>query len=171
MRYFLLISLSILCFLSSLRGQETPAQIIIESSTTVNPWNHLEVNNKPSTFQFAIVTDRTGSVRPGVFPDAVNKLNLLQPEFVMSVGDLISGYTEDEEKIDQEWDEFTGFISKLQMPFFYLPGNHDYINDIMARKWKERFGKDYYHFVYKDVLFQIHASTPQSSNRGKGHPC
>lgn len=169
MRYFLLISLSILGCFSALRGQEVPAKIIIESSTTVNPWNHLEVNNKPSTFQFAIVTDRTGSVRPGVFPDAVNKLNLLQPEFVMSVGDLISGYTEDEEKIDQEWDEFTGFISKLQMPFFYLPGNHDYINDVMARKWKERFGKDYYHFVYKDVLFLCLNSEELKRGSGRGY--
>ena len=58
----------------------------------LNPWNHLELNNDPDHFQFAIVSDRAGGHRPGVFMDAVNKLNLLQPEFVMSVGDLIEGY-------------------------------------------------------------------------------
>jgi hypothetical protein len=31
----------------------------------------------------------TGKERPGVFASAVDRLNLLQPEFVMSVGDLI----------------------------------------------------------------------------------
>jgi hypothetical protein len=85
--------------------------------------------------------------------DAVNKLNLLQPEFVVSVGDLIEGYTRDEERIYREWDEFNGFIEQLQMPFFYVPGNHDYINDVMARIWEEKLGPSYYHFVYRDVLF------------------
>jgi len=85
--------------------------------------------------------------------DAVNKLNLLQPEFVMSVGDLIEGYTEDQAQLDFEWDEFNGFIDQLEMPFFYLAGNHDITNQVMADDWARRFGKAYYHFVYRDVLF------------------
>jgi len=47
----------------------------------------------PDVFRFAIVADRTGQARPGVFEDAVEKLNLLQPDFVMSVGDLIEGHS------------------------------------------------------------------------------
>ena len=39
------------------------------------------------------MSDRTGGNRWGVFQDAIFKLNLLQPEFVMSVGDMIQGYT------------------------------------------------------------------------------
>lgn len=132
---------------------QTPARIMIESDAEKNPWNHLEVNNKTENFQFIIVTDRTGGLRPGIFHQAIGKINLLQPEFVMSVGDLITGYTSDSAQIDREWDEFQGFVSELEMPFFYVPGNHDYINDVMEYKWKERFGKDYYHFVYQDVLF------------------
>ena len=61
--------------------------VIIDKTGSVHPWNHLNLNNDPDNFQFAIVTDRTGGHRPGVFEDAVHKLNLLQPEFVMSVGD------------------------------------------------------------------------------------
>ena len=118
-----------------------------------HPWNHLEVNSSPENFRFAIVADRTGGHRPGVFQDAVRKLNLMQPEFVISVGDLIEGYTTDEVRINQEWDEFKGFIDQLEMPFFYLPGNHDYTNQLMADIWKERFGASYYHFIYKGVLF------------------
>jgi 3',5'-cyclic AMP phosphodiesterase CpdA len=71
----------------------------------------------------------------------------------MSVGDLIEGCTRDREQIYREWDEFNGFISRLEMPFFYVPGNHDYINDVMADIWEEKFGRSYYHFVYNDVLF------------------
>lgn len=132
-----------------LAGQD----LIIDKTGHVNPWSHLEINNDPDNFQFAIVTDRTGGHRPGVFENAVGKLNLLQPEFIMSVGDLIEGYTRDREEIYREWDEFNGFISELEMPFFYVPGNHDYINDVMADIWEEKYGRSYYHFVYRDVLF------------------
>lgn len=155
-------------FVTAVLAQSPSARIIIDTKDAQHPWNHLNVNNSEKTFQFAIVTDRTGGHRPGVFPVAVDKLNLLQPEFVMSVGDLIEGYTEDEVRIDSEWEEFTGFISKLQMPFFYLPGNHDYINPVMAKKWKERFGKDYYHFVYKDVLFLCLNSEERMRGAGRG---
>ncbi|MDG2170030.1 MAG: hypothetical protein P8L44_19145 [Opitutales bacterium] len=60
-----------------------------ESSVTSGPtpWTNLEFQNDPDNFQFATVTDRTGSPRAGIFEDAVKKLNWLMPEFVMSVGD------------------------------------------------------------------------------------
>ena len=118
-----------------------------------NPWNHLALHNRPENFQFAIVTDRTGGHRPGVFEKAVGKLNLLEPEFVVSVGDLIEGYTEDKQKVDAEWKEFKGFIGELQTPFFYVPGNHDITNPTMQQMWEDQFDRTYFHFVYHDVLF------------------
>lgn len=130
-------------------GMDRP-RIAIEEK---NPWTYLEVNNDPDRFQFAIVTDRTQNHRSGVFEDAIRKLNLLQPEFVVTVGDMIEGYTEDREQIRLEWDEFEGFVEPLEMPFFYVPGNHDISNEIMADEWERRFGRSYYHFVYRDVLF------------------
>ncbi|MGL4555389.1 MAG: metallophosphoesterase, partial [Gemmataceae bacterium] len=107
----------------------------------------------PESFQFAIVSDRTGGHRARVFAQAVEQLNLLQPEFVVSVGDLIEGYSRDKERVGNEWKEFQTYVSRLQMPFFYVPGNHDITNDVMADLWKEKFGRAYYEFVYKDVLF------------------
>ena len=145
------------------------ARIRIDTRGEVHPWNHLDLNNSPAQFQFAIVTDRTGGHRPGVFPTAISKLNLLQPEFVMSVGDLIEGYTTDTARIRREWEEFTGFIDQLQMPFFYVPGNHDYINETMAAAWKARFGRDYYHFVYQDVLFLCLNSEERMRGAGRGY--
>src|SRR3954447_24555687 len=82
-----------------------------------NPWTHLRLNNDPADFQFALVSDRTGGHRPQVFARAVEQLNLLQPEFVLSVGDLIEGYSEDRAKVEGEWREFQGYVNKLQMPF------------------------------------------------------
>ena len=119
----------------------------------VNPWSHLDFHNDEANFQFAIVTDRTGGHRGTVFEDGLSKVNLLEPEFVMSVGDLIEGYSHDPVAIASQWDEFETFVDRLDMPFFYLPGNHDIQNQVMAQVWKERFGPSYYHFVYRDVLF------------------
>ncbi|MCF3650118.1 sugar-binding protein [Synoicihabitans lomoniglobus] len=127
--------------------------VTIDVAEGQNPWTSLALNNDPANFQFAIITDNTTGGRPGVLEDAFKKLNWLQPEFVMSVGDLIQGYSEDRAQLKFEWDEFEGFVSKLEMPFFYVAGNHDYTNPVMAEVWKERFGASYYTFVYHDVLF------------------
>jgi hypothetical protein len=149
------ISLLSICFCSlNLSAQNLQnARIIIQESSGPKPWNHLNVYNDSETFQFAIVTDRTGGNRSGIFPTAINKLNLLMPEFVMSVGDLIQGYTEDIDELNRQWDEFDGFIDDLKVPFFYVPGNHDITNKVMADLWEKRLGKAYYNFIYKDVLF------------------
>ena len=144
------------------------SKLMISSNDEPNPWTSLDLNNSNCQFQFAIVTDRTGGHRPGVFMDGVNKLNLLQPEFVMSVGDLIEGYTEDTVQLRKEWDEFEGFISHLNMPFFYIPGNHDITNPVMAKVWEQRFGRTYYHFLYKDVLFLCLNSEDQNRGAGRG---
>lgn len=132
------------------------------------PFTHDNFQNDPCRFQFAIVTDRTGGHRPGVFMDGVNKLNLMQPEFVMSVGDLIEGYTLDTVELDKQWDEFESFVTHLEMPFFYLPGNHDITNGVMKDVWMDRFGADYYHFIYKDVLFLCLNSEDQARGAGRG---
>ncbi len=68
-------------------------KLIFESDlmTEKKPWTSLDFDNDPHDFQFAIVSDRAGSPRPGIFEDAVKKLNWLRPEFAISVGDLIEG--------------------------------------------------------------------------------
>jgi len=125
----------------------------IPVSDLADPWTHLDFSNDPNSFQFAVVSDRSGHIRPGVFESAVEKLNLLKPEFVISVGDFIDGLTEDHVIFDRQWSEFIGMVNKLQMPFFYVPGNHDIDNQVMLEAWHTRFGPTYYHFVYRNVLF------------------
>jgi hypothetical protein len=117
------------------------------------PWSNKNFLNKKESFQFVIVSDRTGGMRPGIFKKAVEKINKLQPEFVVSVGDLIEGYTTDQDIINNQWDEFLGIIDKLQMRLFFVPGNHDISNAVLGEKWHKLFGSSYFHFSYKDVLF------------------
>lgn len=122
-------------------------------SESKNPWTGLKLNADPDQFQFAVVSDRTGGHREKIFSRAVHQINLLQPEFVMSVGDLIEGYTFKEDAIKEQWDEFDGYVQKFEMPFFYTPGNHDLTNKVQVQKWGERYGRRYFHFTYKNVLF------------------
>jgi predicted phosphodiesterase len=143
-----------------------PALHLQIQSESRNPWTHLRMNNDPLEFQFAIVSDRTGGHREKIFSKAVEQLNLLQPEFVLSVGDLIEGYSNDRDKIAREWKEFQNFTARLQMPFFYVVGNHDIPNVSQEKIWEEKFGRRYYHFVYKEVLFLLLCSEdpPGASN-------
>jgi hypothetical protein len=117
------------------------------------PWTARGLQDNPDDFQFVVVTDRTGDARPGVFESAIDKTNLLRPELVMSVGDLIEGYTEDRALINQQWDEFQAFVNRLDMRFYYVPGNHDMATKPLAEAWQERFGPAYYSFVHRGVLF------------------
>lgn len=129
-----------------------PSPLRIETAQR-NPWTHLNINPDKDQFQFAVVSDRTGGHRANVFSKAVHQLNLLQPEFVMSVGDLIEGYTQKPEDMVKQWDEFDSYVKKLEMPFFYVPGNHDLTNSKMIEYWGGRYGKSQYHFVYRNTLF------------------
>jgi serine/threonine-protein phosphatase CPPED1 len=135
-----------------------------------NPWTNLRLNNDPAEFRFAIVSDRTGGHRPRIFSQAVEQLNLLQPEFVLSVGDLIEGYTENPERLAAEWREFQGYVNRLQMPFFYAPGNHDVSNLFQDKAWKEKFGHSYYSFTYRNVLFLILNSDDPPNKNGQISP-
>jgi len=125
-------------------GWETPA-----------PWTERPIINDPANFQFAIMSDRTGGRRGDVFAKAVDKVNLLQPEFVICVGDLIKGYTKDTAVLNSEYDEFDDIANRLDMRFFRVVGNHDISNNAMTKLYRERYGYPYYHFVYKNVLFMV----------------
>ncbi len=140
-------------------------QIDIENR---NPWTNLRINNSPETFHFVAISDRTGGHRARIFSQAVEQINLLQPAFVVSVGDLIEGYSKDKARVEAEWKEFQTYTSKLQMPFFYVPGNHDVANANQVDIWKERFGRGYYHFLYKDVLFlAVNSDDPHEEKQAR----
>jgi len=151
-KYLLLTSFTILLFLT---GYAQVRDFKTDVDTQKKPWTNLDFYNDPANFQFAIVSDRNGGNRPGVFEKGVEKLNLMMLEFVMCVGDLISGYTTDTALITKQWDEVNQIISNLKVPFFYLPGNHDITNKVMEKEWEKRYGKRYYSFNYKNVLFII----------------
>jgi hypothetical protein len=120
------------------------------------PWTSAEFNNDPNNFQFVIIGDRTGGANAEeTFKIAMDQINLLQPEFVINVGDKIEGYSDDKAELNAEWDELDGLLNKLEMPFFRVPGNHDIANEVAQSVYRERHGATYYYFVYNDTLFLI----------------
>src|SRR4029079_2978351 len=72
-----------------------------------NPWTSLKPNVGDDQFNFVAMSDRacaddqytfgvmstpTVGHRDKIFSGAIRQVNLLQPEFVVTVGDLIEGY-------------------------------------------------------------------------------
>jgi len=126
---------------------------ILNAFCQQKPWTNLNFNNDSSNFHFVITPDHTGAHRAGILQKGIDRINLMQPEFVVSIGDLIEGYTNNPTEIENQWLEFNNAIKQLQMPYFYVAGNHDYTNQAMAEMWDKKYGKSYYYFVYKNVLF------------------
>ena len=123
--------------------------------TTATPWTHDRFDASADRFTFAVFSDLQGGERDGVFDVAMTQVNLLRPELILSVGDLIDGNSEDPVNLNGQWMAFDEKTSKAIAPVFYTGGNHDLTNVIMREVWAERYGERYYHFVYKNVLFLV----------------
>ncbi len=137
-----------------------------------NPWNHLRIPDRDREFSFAIVSDNAGLPRPGVFEKAIRGLDRLRPDFVISVGDVIGGFTfegriDDVEQLTRSWDEITTLIDGLGVPFFYVVGNNDINSPQSQPLWQQRFGRTYYSFEYQDVLFiALNSDDPPGTDPG-----
>jgi 3',5'-cyclic AMP phosphodiesterase CpdA len=122
---------------------------------SAHPWNSVpQIGGAP--LRFAVIGDNTGMARPGVFEQAMVQLSWLQPDFVLSVGDMVEGYTNDRARIDQDWARVEAATAKLGCPIVYTPGNHD-MNTIASREAHRHWRGEatYYSFTYKGALFLI----------------
>ena len=152
-------------------GDEHEHAPLIEHELTGDrlPWTSDKPRFAPKDFQFVVVSDNTGSPRPDIFREAMEKADLLQPAFVISVGDLIEGYVETEEELNAQWDEFMTYLDPLSVPFFFVPGNHDVGRKLWYDVYLERVGTPHYYFVYQDVLFLVlNTNDGKDMNTGYG---
>lgn len=139
------------------------------------PYTHRNFIDDGDEFRFAIIPDRFGADYRGKhfhadyrggFTNAIRVVNLLRPNFVMSVGDLIPYGWLKEPQVRQQHRELEADTKKIVPPFFYVVGNHDICpsrrkpaglemaSQISTKVWKEFRGPDtYYSFVYRDCLF------------------
>ncbi|MEE2972485.1 MAG: metallophosphoesterase, partial [Planctomycetota bacterium] len=101
----------------------------------------------------AILPDRTTGEDWGLphLARAVEDLNLLKPDAVFCVGDLVQGYTRDPETWDAEVDDYLSRVNGLEADFWPTAGNHDVISGArdpsdrrFADRYRARFGPLYY---------------------------
>lgn len=118
------------------------------------PWTFAPTPRLDSSFTFAMISDLNGGEREGIFEVAVQQINLLRPEFILSVGDLVDG-SEDLAEIKKQYDSFDERAAKATAHVFHVGGNHDLTNNVMREFWKQRYGRHYYYFIYQNVLFLV----------------
>lgn len=119
------------------------------------PWNHANFDDEPGKFTFAVFSDLTGSERAGIFAVAVAQLRLLRPELILNVGDLVEGGEVPKETWIAQWNSFDERADRARAPVFHTGGNHDLTSALGGEVWESRFGRRYYHFVYRNTLFLV----------------
>ena len=121
----------------------------------------LPLPNEKDAFFFVVYGDRTGGPDEGisVLKDAVHDTNLLEPDFVWTVGDLIQGYNTTEPWIRQ-MEEYKGVMDELLCPWFPVAGNHDVYwrgegkpEGEHEAHYEMHFGPLWYAFEHKNCMF------------------
>lgn len=128
------------------------------------PWT-----NDAEKFSFAILGDKTsgGEGKWPIYDRAVDAINLLKPDFVITVGDMIQGHMEERGPWDAEWAEYKEHAKRIEASLFLTVGNHDIANLQCYQFWQEDFGRTYYSFDYKKCHFLIF-NTEEERIDGRG---
>ena len=120
----------------------------------------------PGPVRFAVIGDRTGGAQPGIYEQVVSEVEKEGPEFVISVGDQIEGYSEDTTTLNAQWREYKAIVSRLSMPVYLVPGNHDIATSGQLHSYITNAGQPYYSFDRKGMHFVVlDASRWESSDR------
>jgi len=114
-------------------------------------------------FHFVIYGDRTGGKPAGipVLKQAVRETNLLDPDLVMTVGDLVNGYNTTEKWLE-EMKEYRSVMDGLRMRWYPVAGNHDVYwrgPNMPAGQheanYEKHFGPLWYSFRHKNAAFIV----------------
>lgn len=86
-------------------------------------------------FRFSIIGDRTGSPQPQVYGRVWREIDLLHPDFVINVGDVIQGGND--ATAEAEWRAVRDIWQRYGYPLFFTPGNHDVWSPFSKRLYEK----------------------------------
>jgi Calcineurin-like phosphoesterase len=158
----------VLCIAVAMLAATAWAQSPVPADTKLplldRPWS-----SDSEKFSFAILGDKTsgGEGKWPIFDRAVDAINQLAPDFVITVGDQIPGHMQDRAAWEAEWAEYLEHAKRLEYPLFLVVGNHDIANIECYRFWQEDFGRTYYSFDYKGCHFLV-LNTEEERFDGRG---
>lgn len=136
-----------------------------EIETPAKPWTKTPAPSADDHVTFAIIGDLNSGYRPGVLEIAAHQLSILKPKFILSIGDLIEGGTEDSTHLKKQYDALDERMAKAGAPFFHVGGNHDLTSPKTRSFWEKHYGRRYYHFIYEDILFLVIDSEDYTEKR------
>lgn len=123
----------------------------------------LSLPAEDESYSFAVFGDRTGGPVDGIeiLAEAVDDVNAIGPDLVMTVGDLINGYNTTEPWMRQ-MREFQDTMGELNCDWFPVAGNHDtYWRGPGKPKgehdanYEKHFGPLWYAFRHKTAWFIV----------------
>lgn len=99
---------------------------------------------------------------PTTFNRMIDDVRLLQPAFVIQVGDMVEGYVAGVDEMEDQWQRFRRQIAPLApVTFLPVPGNHD-LYDAERRAtpqfeqlYRRIWGDLYYNFSYRNAEFFV----------------
>ena len=99
------------------RGRLICLSAVLLATILISGCAHRQV--KPSetaeeySVRFAVIGDRTGGHQPGIYGQIVEEIQRMKPDFLLTVGDMIEGYTGDTVAVKREWEEYTELLEHM----------------------------------------------------------
>ena len=105
-------------------------------------------------FRFAIIGDRTGGAKPGVYEAVWHEIGLWRPDFAINVGDTIEGGNDS--TAEAQWRQLRPLFRRFARPIYFTPGNHDIWSESSRRIYEKETGRPaHYGFNYENAHFTV----------------
>ena len=113
------------------------------------------ITEPKNDFRFSIIGDRTGGAQPQIFGRVWREVDLLHPDFVITVGDTIQGGID--EVAEDEWRDLRPIWQRYShYPLYFTPGNHDVFSDTSRLLYeRETRRPPFYSFDYQEAHFTV----------------